>query len=418
MSEITIALLALAFGSTIGYLMARTRFGKRERDLATELSREKELRIRAQADVEAVKRAKEENESAFRALASRALEANSKQFLDLAATKFEGTHKEQMAQHDLRKKEIAALVEPLQEKLQSLGKLTAELEGKREKAYGSLQAQISELSRATSELQSSSLVLATALKGSSQARGRWGELALRNIVELAGMTEHCDFDEQSTDDAGLRPDMIVHLPGGGTIPIDAKAPFSHYVQYCESSDQDERNTLLEQHAKALKRRVRELAKRDYAAGQSGTVDFAVMFIPGEPILAAAFEKMPDLQADAMRERVLIATPVTLVALLRTVGIYWRQEKVEENAQHVWAAAVELYKRVTDFREHLAKTGEGLGKAMESYNKAIGSFTSRVVPSGRKLEKLGSTNESKKNLDEIPPIETHLRHLPGQDDGST
>jgi DNA recombination protein RmuC len=235
-------------------------------------------------------------------------------------------------------------------------------------------------------------------------------MALRNIAELAGMTEHCDFTEQVVDDEGRRPDMVVQLPGGGAIPVDAKVPLADYIKACEETDPQKREQNLKAHAAALRGFVKDLAKKDYAAALNGKVDYTVMFISAEPILAAAFSKEPQLQVEAMRERILIATPVTLIALLRTVSIYWRQEKVAENAERMWQAALEFYERTSTFQDKLSKMGKGLTGALDAFNEAVGSFEKRVVPAGRRLEELGIAKDTAKKLEAPKEIEKSVRDV--------
>ena len=447
MPDLLTAVLALTLGLVAGYLLARRNQGAseveaREAQMAAELAaRDAQAAVelatrdalaardtqhrdglaeveRALAAAEArlveQQKAHEQAEArsaaAFRELAGKALQENATQFLQLAKTRFEASEKQ--GEHDLetRQKAIEQLVKPLQEKLADMGKVTRELEARREKAYGEIQQQFTALSAATGELHKSSHALGEALKGSSQARGRWGEMALRNVVELAGMTEHCDFSEQFTDAEGQRPDMVVSLPGGGAIPIDAKTPFSDYAKACETSDSAEREAHLAAHAAAVRLRVKDLARKDYARVLDAEVDFTVMFIPADPMLAAAFQHNPELQTDALRDRVLIATPVTLVALLRTVGVYWNQEKLARNADEVVQVAGALYERLSLFGEHLGKVGKGLNSAVAGYNKALGSFQRRVLPSCRKLEELGAVPDSKRQVEQPPEVDSSAGQL--------
>ncbi len=386
--------------------------------LQTELKRVQEESALARAELAAAEARREEQENAhleaekrtvetFRSTAAKVLQESTTQFLELAKSKLEISEKHGAAELEQRKQAIEALVKPLTEKLKAVGESTQQLEAKREKAYGEIQAQFTQLASTTAELHKSSHALTEALRGSSQARGRWGEMALRNVAELAGMTEHCDFSLQVTDADGQRPDMVVKLPGGGAIPVDAKAPFTDYQKASETSDPAERERFLAQHAVALRTRVRELAKKDYAKSLDAKIDYVVMFVPAEPVLAAAFQKNPDLQVEALRDRVLIATPVTLVALLRTVGIYWSQEKIALNAQEAMNVAQEFYKRVTVFTDHLIRVGRGLDGAVSAYNKAMGSFESRVLVEGRKLEELGLP-EAVKRVSSPPVIESGVR----------
>jgi DNA recombination protein RmuC len=281
------------------------------------------------------------------------------------------------------------------------------MEEKRAKAYGSLHKELEGLRDSTRTLQEQSSQLTTALRGSSQARGRYGELLLRNVVEMAGMTEHCDFIEQETTETGQRPDVVVKLPPKGLIPIDAKCPMSAFLDAVAADDPKTRDALFLKHSKDLREKVRELKKADYASQLDGEIDFTVMFLPGDDLLAAAFKYDPDLQEYAINNRVLIATPVTLVALLRTVGVYWRQHDLAQGAKEIQHWAEELHKRVATFVGHFAAIGKHLGQAQESYNQAIGSYERRVRPAGQKLEQLNATQGE---LPEVAEVEEPVRQL--------
>ena len=343
-------------------------------------------------------------EDAVGNLARKALSENSEQFLRQAKEQFAALDQKTQGELEKRKVEIEGLLKPLSENLGKLESSAKQMEEKRDKAYGSLESHLQKLMATTDSLQKSSNSLATALRGSSQARGRWGELALKNVAELAGMTEHCDFDLQHVV-GDLRPDMVVRLPGGGQIPVDAKVPLTAFLEATEGDKTPEqRTTLLQQHAAALRGHVQALSKKDYAKELGGKVDYTVLFVPADPILAAAFEHDPDLQSVALREKILVATPVTLVGLLRTVAIYWRQESIEKNTKQVADAARDLYERVALFADHLEGIGKGVGAALGAYNKAVASFESRVVPSGQKLEKLQVADDSPRKIEPLKELE--------------
>jgi DNA recombination protein RmuC len=391
--EILIFLLGLAVGVGVGFGVAWR------------------LKQRSSEDI---RQAQEGIQQTFDVLAQKALRENNAQFLELAQTKFEVQEKVASKELLMREEAIKAVVEPLKESLASLDKSQQALEGKREKSYGELKAHLDNLGQATNDLLMSSSSLNSVLKGSSQARGRWGEMALKNIVEAAGMTEHCDFTEQTQDAGGNRPDLIVKLPGEGLIPVDAKTPFVDYERYMNETDPARRKEHLKNHEAALRKQVKDLVTKDYAKNLGGEIDFTVMFVPLEPMLAAAFEVNPELHQDALTNRVLLATPVTLIALLRTVGIYWRQLTVAKSAQEVWAAASQLYERVATFQANFEKVGKGLEGALEAYNKAVGTFTGRVLPAGRKLAGLGVAKTAKKTLEDMEAIEGAVREMPGVD----
>lgn len=428
LQELLIGTVGLLIGAGIAAFLARrtARADLAARDAALEAergahseTRERLAEERARRESSEKQHADEETrtkelEKAFRALAADVLKSSNQQFLELAHETFAKTETHHTKELDKRQQAIEHLVKPLGEGLVKLEKFTNDLERKRSEAYGELRQRLEQLALTTTDLGKHSSALATALRGSSQARGRWGELALKNIVEFAGMTEHCDFTEQTTDQAGNRPDLVVRLPGGGLIPVDAKVPFADYEAGCRAEDPALRKAKFDAHARALRDRIRELAKKDYAQQLAGQVDFTVMFVPAEPILSTALERMPDLYSDALAKKVLPVTPVTLIALLRTVGVYWQQEKMAENAERVWVEAKELQKRLVTFAEHLGRIRKGLTSALDGYNDAIGSYSGRILPQGRKIEELGAIHDEKKRIDPLGEIESVVREVPESD----
>ena len=356
-----------------------------------------------------VERARKDLESSFQALAAAALQGSSEQFLKLAEQRLATARTQAVADVEERKKAIESLVAPLRETLGKLETRTGEIERARESAYTRIDEQVKQLAVATQRLESGTTTLASALK-SSQVRGRWGEVALRNVAELAGMTEHCDFDEQTAASDGRRPDMTVRLPGGRLIAVDAKAPLSAYLDAVAAADETARNAFLDAHVAALRGHVKALADRDYPASLAAGVDLVVLFLPGDPFLAAAFAKDPDLQTDALRRRVLIATPTTLVALLRTVAIYHQQESLAKNAAQIAEAARELYDRGAKFGEDLAKVGRGLQTALKAYNDAAASFDTRLMPMARRLEEMRVPEGAKRSIEAPAPVDEAPRVL--------
>ena len=354
-------------------------------------------------------RSRKELEDNFKALAADALIGSSKQFLNLAKQQFDISEERSKAELEKRKKEVETLLEPLQVALKSLDQRSQEMEEKRTDAYSRIDQQVQLLAQATRGLQQETTSLTTALK-SSQVRGRWGEIALRNVAELAGMTEHCDFDEQVATADGKRPDMTVRLPGQRMIAVDAKAPLTDFLAAAEATDETLRKAALDRHVKALRGHIKTLAGRDYAETLNSDLDLVVMFLPGEQFLSAAFAQDPDLQVDALRSKVLIATPTTLVALLRTVAIYWQQRSLAENAEAIAATARDLYQRAAKFSDDLERLGKGLGVALKAYNDAVGSFDRRLLPMGRRLEELKVSEQTKRDLAAPQPIDEEPRKL--------
>lgn len=336
--------------------------------------------------------AKRDMESVFKASAADALRGNHAQFLAMASERLETTQK------------------PLRETLEKLEKKTGEIESARVAAYAKIDEQVRALSLATESATKGANTLATALK-SNHVRGRWGEMALKNVVELAGMTEHCDFEEQSTTDDGSRPDLTVKLPGGRLIAVDSKAPMDAYFKAADPAvPEGERERALGQHAAALRAHVIALSRRDYAKSLGAGVDIVVLFLPGDALLSAAFARDPDLQTDALRMRVLVATPVTLVALLRTVAIYHEQESIARNAEEIAACARELYDRGAKFGEDFAGVGKGLQSALRSFNAAVASFETRFLPMARRLDELKAVEQTKRTLVAPVPIDEVPREL--------
>lgn len=283
--------------------------------------------------------------------------------------------------------QLRQVVAPVERALGALDGQVRELEKERRGAYDGLKQEIGLLREAHGALRSSAVGLQQALK-SSAARGRWGEVQLRRVVEMAALVEHVDFTEQPTVD-GLRPDMIVHLPRGGILPIDAKAPMKAFLEAAEATDDATRRALLDQHLKALRQRTVELGGRRYWERFERTPDLVVMFLPNEASLGAAFERDPDFLELALRHRVLPATPVTLLALLKSISYGWQQQQVAENAREIAASGRDLHDRLMRFLDHLKRLGKSLEGVTRSYNQAVGSLERRVLPAARRLQDAGA-----------------------------
>lgn len=440
MDVVLYILIGLAIGAVLGYLLSQSRAAgaaatANERARSSEETRlradellklEREARMKAESEraaaaakateaesraiklQEDMKHSRQELQNAFAALSQTALERANASFLELANQKFKINTTEAAGQLETRKKEVEALVTPIREKLTELEKATKDLETKREGAYSSLQQRLQELASQTLTLRDSTTALTASLRGSSQARGRWGEVQLKNLVELAGMVNHCDFDEQTGIAEGGRPDIIVHLPGERKIAIDAKAPLAAYLDACAAADATQRGVFLKLHSDAIRGHIKTLSSRVYWDKLDGSVDFVVMFLPGDSYLSAAFEFDGELFESAVKNRVLLATPVTLLALLKTVALYWQQNNVAENAREIAAAAAELYNRVVNFSEPIQTIGKELQGAVNAYNKTVASFESRIVPFAKRLEELGSADQAKKPLPELSPVDTAVR----------
>jgi len=328
--------------------------------------------------------AQERLKDSFKILAHEALQANS----DTLTTQ--------------AKQDLQNLVKPLNENVANLEKNVREMEKSREGAYQGIKEQLKSLGETHATLQHTTASLTEALK-SPTVRGRWGELQLRRVVEMAGMVNHVSFDEQPTTEAG-RPDMIIHLPNAGVLPIDSKVPMDSYMAAMEESDPSRRQDLVKAHARALRDRVRELGQKQYWDQFENCPDFVIMFVPNEGCLAAAFEIDPSIFDYAIGKKVLPCAPVNLVALLRAVAYGWQQQQVAENANRIADAGREFYSRLETFIKHLSTVGSHIGGAVSAFNKAVGSFDRRLMPSAKRFQELGISEteiESPKQIDERP-----------------
>jgi DNA recombination protein RmuC len=327
-------------------------------------------------------------------VAAAALERNNAAFLDLAATRLATSSA--IGDGDLARRHdaIKGLVEPIERTLGQVNERLLDLERSRQAAYVSLTEQVAQLRHTHELLRDQTGNLVTALRAPA-ARGRWGELQLRRVVELAGMVRHCDFVEQETatgDDGRLRPDLVVRLPGGKQVVVDAKVPLQAYLDAVEARDDDVRQARLDDHARQLRTHVTQLAAKAYWEQFQPAPDFVVLFVPGDPLLGAALEHDPALLDDAASRRVLLATPVTLIAVLRAVAMGWRQEVLADNAREVCELGRELHRRLGTLATHVAGMGRGLERAVEAYNGAVGSLESRVMVTARRFADLGVTTD--------------------------
>ncbi len=310
---------------------------------------------------------------------------------------------------EARQRAVERLITPLKESLEKVTTGVHELEKSRSVSHGALSAQIRELVEAQARLQSETTTLASSLR-SPGVRGRWGEIQLKRIVELAGMVSYCDFEEQltvTTDGRTLRPDLVVRLPGGRNIVIDAKAPFDAYVQASTAADDEARRLFLAEHARRLREHVQQLSSRAYWEPFEPTTGFVVLFIPAEPLFHAALEQDPTLIEDAARQNVLLTSPASLIALLRTVAENWRQEKVAESAREVSLLGKQLYDRLATLAGHFTKLRKGLDGAVSAYNDAVGSLERSVLVSARRFNELGVPTTGKEIV-ELEPLQQATR----------
>ena len=381
--------IGLISGTAVGWLLAKQKLS-REVIRTEERMRAKEESLSASEG-----RVKAEIENLVTDLGRK----NSEDFLKLAEERLGKVQASAEKDHVARKKEMEDLFSPMTKSLDDLEKFTKDIEKERINAYAGIKRQITDLGLRTDNLGKEASNLSTALRKSSSVRGDWGEIALRNLLEMAGMTKHTDFLEQ-TGASGVIPDVIVRLPGDGAIPIDAKTSGKHYLESLEIEDLDMRQEKLRQHANSMRQTMKTLAKKEYRTKVSGRADFVVMFVPSEALVSAAFEVAPSLHSDAMNDGVIITSPASLIALLRTAALYWQQVRFAEEAKEVVEVAQEFYGRMATWSEHFVKLGKNLGNATDFYNKAVGSWNRNVLPQGRKLEKLDiATNSSKKLIEQ-------------------
>jgi DNA recombination protein RmuC len=440
--------LGCLLGALIGWLYSRKRSGHGDSDLESELRhqvtrREQEIgelrrqfteAASGQAKAEAARTAAEEinarqRESheksmqdaqeaqakalsdlreAFRALSAEALKQTAPEFLRLAEQSFGKL--QESAKGDLAKRQeaIKTLVEPLKQQLDTYQKRLQQSETAQAGTLGEVKKQLEALATSSQSLAQETQQFRMVLK-SSQARGRWGEETLRRVVEAAGMSTHCDFTEQAQVGEN-RPDLVVHLPGDRVIIVDSKVPELDFVGAVENADPEKRSEYLAKHAAKLKATIKALADRDYASQFPNALDYVVLFMPAESLFSAALEGDHELIVWAANKRILLATPASLIALLRSVSVSWQQHAQTENARAIASGAQELYARVAKFTEHFEKIRSGLERANSAFNDAVGSYDRMVRPAGERIKQLGGAAPGKE-IDEVDPVETSLRLPP-------
>jgi DNA recombination protein RmuC len=396
---VVIALAALCVGALLGFLVAQLRASRHIEAVRIELEAARvrlESLSRLDADRIALLEQSEGRLSrAFDTLAGETLRSNSEMFLKLARETL--SRDQAIAQGSLKEREtaIAQLIEPIRVALQKTEAQVESLERERRDAFSTLRTQIETLANGQTQLQRETRNLVTALRR-PEVRGRWGELTLRRLVELAGMAEHCDFTEQvqvASDEGSLRPDMVVHMPESRNLVVDVKAPLDAYLEALEAVTDETRQIAMKRHGQQVETRVRQLASKSYWTQFEHSPEFVVLFLPGDQFLSAALAEKPDLLETALKQNVILATPSTLIALLKTVAYGWRQAAVAENAAEIRELGQELYKRLGTFTAHLGKVGQRLGAAVEAYNSAVGSLERQVMPQARRFPELGVTPDA-------------------------
>jgi DNA recombination protein RmuC len=414
-------LIGVALGAAIGYLLARGKLANLAADLTGKARAADERAAAAQQRAALVERAALEKAELldsqlaerFQVMSAQALEQSTLTFLQMAEGRLNAANARAAGELDNRKAAVEHLVQPLREALTKMEAQLRETDAARRSSHAALAEQVSVARQTSEQLRVQTQALVTALRR-PEARGRWGEMQLRRVAELAGMNARCDFDEQitvSTPDGTLRPDMVVRLAGGKNIVVDSKVSLAAYLEAAEATDEAVRNTRLDAHARHLREHVDRLAAKAYWAALSPAPEFVVLFIPGEAFLAPALEHDPGLLEHALAHKVHIATPTTLVTMLRTAQYAWQQAALSENARTVFDLGRELYERLAGLGKHVDGLGKTLTNAVTAYNRTVGSLESRVLVSARKLNELGLTDTE---LDAPRPVEETVRELSAPD----
>jgi len=425
--EIVFPLSMLALGLSIGafsvWLITRTKLkyefergrthGETERAvLQTRLEAERKAN---QEKLTLLNDAETKLADAFKALSADALRNNNQSFLDLAKQNLEAFQQNAKGELERRQSAIGDLIKPLKESLEKVDGKIGELEKNRVGAYSELREQVKALAQSQTQLQSETGNLVKALRV-PHVRGRWGEIQLRRVVELAGMLEYCDFVEQetvATEESRIRPDLIVKLPGNRTIVVDSKVPFDAFYESVSTTDDEVRAARLKDHARLVRTHVQSLSRKSYWETVQPTPEFVLLFLPGETFYSAALENDPKLIEDGVAQGVIIATPTTLIALLKAVSYGWRQEQMADNAQEVSDLAKTLYDRLRVFTNHFDDIGRNLDRALDAYNKGVRSLESRVLVTARRFKERGAI--AGEEIETLEPVDKAARSL-SRDDG--
>ncbi|MFS1300486.1 DNA recombination protein RmuC [Streptosporangium longisporum] len=398
--------VGLAAGLAIGFLLGRARAASGATDMVARLA---DAEARAKIAEEKLAYVEGQLADRFQALSTRALDVNNLRFLELAETRLAAGRAEAAGELEQRKQAVEHLIEPLKDTLSRVETQLRDTQAGQRAAHAELAKHIDVVRESNEQLRAQTSTLVRALQR-PEARGRWGELQLRRVAEIAGMQRFCDFDEQvsvTTPDGVLRPDMVVRLAGGKNIVVDSKVSLAAYLEAAESTDPDHQSARLDAHSRHVREHVDRLASKPYWQAFSPSPEFMVLFIPGEAFLAPALERDPALLEYAMRRRVHIATPTTLITMLRTAQYAWQQAALSENARAIFEVGKELYERLSSMGRNVESLGRSLSRAVESYNRTVGSLETRVLVSARKLNDLGLVEEK---LEGPRPLEDLPRAL--------
>lgn len=401
--EILYGFVGLLIGIPVGLLIGMLRIQHYKSLLKTEqLLHEQKLSTLQTAATQLADR--------FAALSSESLKQNNEVFLKLAEENLKRHHLQTKTEFEKKEKSIENLLSPIRETLDKTEKQLRDIEKDRKETYGSLSQHLKLMAESQNKLHTETQNLASALKR-PEIRGQWGEITLKRLAELAGMVQHCDFFEQTsinTHEGILRPDMVVRLPDQRELVVDAKTSLDAYITAMQAPDDQQRRLGLERHARKVRDRVKELASKTYWAQFKHSPDYVILFIPGDQFLAAAQEHDPGLLEYALGHKVILATPTSLIALLRAVAFGWRQQAVAKNIEQIQTLGEELYNRIAVFTQHLTKLGKTLDNSIENYNNTVGSLERSVLPGARKLAELGI--ENKKTIETLEPIDKTARKM--------
>jgi len=419
MEQFIFLLLGLILGILIGKFYTegklKSNYANAAQKIEYQLNEEKikNIQLLGKLDTESeLNRTINENmKSTFESLSAKVMQSNNQAFIQLAGETFKGILTKAESDYKQGSEAIHHIIKPLKESIDRHEKLVSEFQAGNNKAMGSLKTYLEELGKSQKSLEKETGALVNALKN-PKVRGRWGEIGLKRIVEFSGMSSYCDFEEQistSTEEGRLRPDMIINLPENRKIIVDSKVPLNAYLDAIETTSEQEKESFMQAHAKALQMHMKNLSNKAYWSQFDNSIDFVVLYIEVESAFASGLQENPHLITEGLQNRIVFATPTTLITLLQTVAYSWKQQKAGENARKIFESSRELHERLMVFNTYLQKLGQNLNTTVSYYNQAIGSWESRVSPTIKKLEELGALSD-KKTVQELEIIEKTTREL--------